>query len=98
MKKLAILLCAALLLMGCGSDKVINGKDVKTVGIISTIVDDATLFDVKQPDIQYKVIWGNVIWGCILIETVVAPIYFFGFSMFEPVGPKEVKKLVEGNK
>ena len=31
---------------------------------------------------------GNVVWSVLLVETVIAPIYFLGFSLFEPVGPK----------
>jgi hypothetical protein len=88
-KKILAIICAVMLLASCGSDMMINGEKVKTVGIINTLVDDPTLFDVKKPGIQYKVIWGNVVWGIILIETVIAPIYFFGFSMFEPVDVKK---------
>jgi hypothetical protein len=40
----------------------------------------------QNKDIEYRVIWGNVIWGCLLFETIIMPIYFFGFSMYEPVG------------
>ena len=42
----------------------------------------------RNPDIQYELVWGNLILGAIFVETVVAPIYFFGFSIFEPVGQK----------
>jgi hypothetical protein len=35
--------------------------------------------------VQYKTVVGNVIWGIILVETIIAPIYFFGFSLYEPV-------------
>jgi hypothetical protein len=40
----------------------------------------------QNRDIEYRVIWGNVIWGCLLCETIIMPIYFFGFSLYEPVG------------
>jgi hypothetical protein len=36
----------------------------------------------------YEIIPGNVVWSVILIETIIAPVYFVGFSMFEPVRPK----------
>jgi len=65
----------------CGSNKVINGKEYKTVGLLSTLIDDG-----KQPGIKYDIIWGNVVWGVLLFASVVAPIYFFGFSCAEPVG------------
>jgi len=37
-------------------------------------------------------IWGNIIWGVILFVTVIAPIYFFGFSMFEPIGEMKAEQ------
>ena len=74
-----------LTLLGCGQNKVIDGKERKTVGIVSILVNDPTLFEVKDPTIRYEIIWENVIWGVILCETVIAPIYFFGFSMFNPI-------------
>lgn len=77
-----VLLCVFLIfLAGCGNTKVINGIKYDTYGLINT---DAK----KNPNIEYEIIWGNMIWGCILAETVIAPVYFFGFSLFEPVGPK----------
>lgn len=42
----------------------------------------------KNKNIEYEVVWGNVIWGALLFETIIAPIYFFGFDLFEPVGKK----------
>lgn len=86
-KAVAVFLAAVffLVVIGCGNDKVINGKEYKTVGVISVCIDDPTLFDVKDPKIKYQVIWGNAVLGCLLFGTVIAPIYFFGFSLFEPV-------------
>jgi len=63
------------LVSACGRTKTINNKEYDTVG----------LFNEHNPKIEYKVIWGNVILGIILIETIIAPIYFFGFSCMEPV-------------
>lgn len=82
MKKLLIvLICSLLLFSACSSPKVINGVKYDTYGLINQDEN-------KNPNIKYKVVWGNVIWGAILVETVVAPIYFFGFDLFEPVGVK----------
>jgi hypothetical protein len=77
-------------LCGCGNDMVVKGKERTTIGIVNIIVDDSSIMEPKYPDIQYRVIWGNVVWGLVLSETVIAPIYFFGFSMFEPVGEKKI--------
>lgn len=90
MKKfMSMLLVIAMLfgLFGCGTDKVINGVEYETKGLFT--------LDEKDPNIQYKVIVGNVIWGILLIESVVFPIYFFGFSMYEAVGPKDANKVMK---
>ena len=73
------LLCVSL--AGCGSTKVIDGVEYDTHGLFNK--DEK-----KNQNIQYELVWGNIIWGAILCETVVAPIYFYGFSMWEPVGKK----------
>ena len=91
-KFVAILVCSLFLTtsIGCGQTKYIGTVEYDTYGLLNSN-------DKKNDAIEYKVIWGNVIWGCILVETLVAPVYFFGFSLFEPVGPKlagEVKGQV----
>ncbi len=78
---LVLAICLILPMSGCGDTKVIKGVGYDTYGLIN---ED----EKKNPDIQYEPVWGNIIWGILLVETVVAPIYFFGFSMFEPVGEK----------
>ena len=81
MKKI---LCLLLLICfcGCASEKVIDGKNYETYGLINQD-------DVKDSTVKYQPVWGNIIWGCILGETLIAPIYFFGFSMFEPISKKK---------
>jgi hypothetical protein len=66
---------------GCGENKKINGVWYETYGLINK-------HEVKDSKIRYRTIVGNVVWGIILFETLIAPLYFFGFSMYEPVGPK----------
>jgi hypothetical protein len=82
-KIIATLMVIALLSFsaGCGEDKKINGVWYETYGLINK-------HEVKDSNIRYRTIVGNVVWGIILVETLVAPVYFFGFSMYEPVGPK----------
>jgi hypothetical protein len=80
-KAMIAVCCIGLLCGGCSSNKTIEGKEYKTYGLLNQ--DDN-----KVATIQYKPCWGNIIWGAVLIETIVGPIYFFGFDMFEPVGKK----------
>ena len=68
-------------MMACGSTKVIEGVEYDTYGLINKN-------DNRNPDVKYKIIIGNIIWSTILVGTIVAPIYFLGFSIYEPVGKK----------
>ncbi len=71
--------------LGCADTKIIDGVEYDTYGLLN---ED----EKRNPDIQYEIVWGNIIWGVIFFETIVAPIYFFGFSMWEPVGKKTLIK------
>lgn len=80
MKKIiavVMMVCFLSVFVGCGDDKVIKGKLYETYGLLS---DD----DAKDPNVKYSLIVGNVVWGVLLAETIIAPIYFFGFSIKEP--------------
>lgn len=70
-----------LVVTGCANSKTINGQTYEPYGLLNAD-------DLKDPCIRYEPVWGNIIWGVILIESIIAPIYFFGFSVFEPVGEK----------
>lgn len=86
-KKILCVLVSLMLLVvtiGCGSPKVIDGKEYDTYGLLN-------IHSNYDENIKYQTIVGNVVWGFILFETIVGPIYFFGFSMYEPVGKKDIK-------
>lgn len=63
---------------GCSSEKRIDGVTYETYGLLNKD-------DIKNPDIRYELVWGNIILACIFFETFIAPIYFFGFDIYEPV-------------
>ena len=82
MKKLiAALALSSLLMVGCGQPKVIEGKYLPTYGLINQDEN-------KDPTIRYEVSVGNMVWSVIFCETVVVPLYFFGWSLFNPVAKK----------
>ena len=84
-RAICILVAASVLLAGCAKPAVVCGVEYGSYGLLNS--DDK-----KNPDVEYEVVWGNVVWGALLAETIIAPIYFFGFSIFQPVGPKsEIK-------
>jgi hypothetical protein len=79
--KTAAVLCAVLMLtlsMGCGDGQVINGEYHDTYGLFNAPSN-------KDPDVCYRAIVGNIVWSVIGIETVILPVYFIGFSMYEPI-------------
>ena len=84
MKKIisiVLILCMAVIFSGCGDSKYIKGIEYDTYGLFNKE-------DMRNENIEYRLVIGNVVWAIILIETVVAPIYFIGFSLYEPVGAK----------
>lgn len=82
---IAIALAVSLMLSACADQKTICGVTYDTYGLLNS--DDK-----KNPKIEYDLVWGNIIWSVLLVETIFAPIYFFGFSIFEPVGLKSAEK------
>jgi len=92
MKKKILSLFVALIMLftlsGCGDVKNIGGVTYDTYGFLNKS-------DKKNPDIEYRLIIGNIVWSVILFETIIAPLYFIGFSIYEPVGIKD-KTLPKG--
>lgn len=81
----AIALAITLLVSACADTKVINGVEYGTYGLINR--DEVKNQNIQN--IQYNMSTGNFIWGILLCESIVFPIYFFGFSLYEPVGLKD---------
>jgi hypothetical protein len=81
----AIIIAAlALQLVGCGQPLTDSGREIPTYGLLNAEQS-------KNSDYNYEISIGNVIWGIVLIETIAAPIYFFGFSLYNPVSKKSGK-------
>jgi hypothetical protein len=81
MKKLIASALIVSLLAGCGHPLQVANKEYPTYGLFNT---DSS----KSDKMCYEVSVGNVVWSIILIETIVAPVYFVGWSLFNPVHPK----------
>lgn len=79
MKKIIALICVLFLLsglVGCATEKNVDGKYCGTYGLFNV--------ENKCEGVPYRTVVGNIFWGIVLVETIVAPIYFFGFSLYEP--------------
>ena len=83
MRILNLILCVLLTLslVGCGKSKWIDGKVYGTYGLFNEKTR-------KNSNIEYELSTGNVIWSIILIETIVFPVYFVGFSLYNPICKK----------
>lgn len=82
-KTIAAVLIGTMLLTGCADNKNLpvydNGsmKHIETFGLFNE-------GNLREECVNYSVSVGNVILGIMLSATVVAPVYFFGFSLYEP--------------
>ena len=85
MKKLIALILSVSLLTACGRPMDITTatgtKEYPTYGLFNESTD-------KSKNVCYKISVGNVVWSIVLIETIVMPVYFVGFSLYNPIGPK----------
>ena len=78
---LIVLFLMSTSMISCGDKKEIGDYTYDTYGFINK-------GEKRNPDIEYRLIIGNIGWSVILAETVIAPIYFWGFSIYEPVGER----------
>ena len=79
----ATLLASTLLLSACGAeDKTINGVTFGTYGLMNEN-------EMYNPKIQYEISGWSIFWSVVFCETVVVPIYFIGWDLYQPVGIKD---------
>lgn len=75
---IVVLTMLAMTCISCGDNKKIDGTTYSTYGIINKS-------EMYNPDIKYRIVMGNVVWSIILCSTLIAPVYFIGFSIYEPI-------------
>jgi len=75
---LVILALTGMTFNGCANDKIIDGKNYETYGLFNKD-------NIEDQCIKYEVSMLSTILGVIFIQTIIAPIYVFGFSLWEPV-------------
>jgi hypothetical protein len=69
------------ILSSCSDAKNIDGIIYEPYGLFNKD-------EIADPKIHYALVMGNVIWGIFLWETIIGPIYFFGFDLYEPISLK----------
>ena len=82
MKRIIAAVLIAVMLSACGKPAIltVNGvtKEYPTYGLINR--DEA-----RSKNVCYEISTGNVVWSILLVESVVMPLYFIGFSIYNPV-------------
>jgi hypothetical protein len=70
-----------------------DGKKLDGIAASSKFIDSVEvapygLFngEVKQTNIQYSVCPASVILSIIFSETIIAPVYFLGWELYQPIG------------
>lgn len=85
-KIVAVVVAGCLFLAGCGRPLTIqkDGKSVTypTYGILNEGSS-------RSRNVCYQVSVGNIVWSIILIESIVFPVYFIGFSLYNPTRLKK---------
>jgi len=80
---------------GCVEDKEVEINDPQTLETVNVMFRPFGLFnkdEMKNPQVQYRISTGNVVWSVIFCETIIVPVYLVGWYLYEPVGPKEKEK------
>ncbi len=80
-RSIALVVALGLLVGACGHPKVINDTYYPTYGLFNQASSSSS-------KVCYELSVGNVIWSIILVETVIFPVYFIGWSIMNPVGLK----------
>lgn len=76
MKSISIILIVSILLVSCAQNKICNGVEYEPCGVFTQ--------DEKKKDVEYKRKASSVILGILFFETIIVPIYLFGFKLYEP--------------
>jgi len=80
---LALILASTLALSACGADeKTIEGITYGTYGIVNKE-------EMRNPSIQYEISGWSIFWSIVFCETIIAPVYFIGWDLYQPVAKKD---------
>jgi hypothetical protein len=75
--KKIILILVLVMFSGCGNSQVVNGEVKECYGLIDKQ-------EIRDPNIKYKVVKGNVAWGVIGFSTIILPVWLFGWELYCP--------------
>ncbi len=78
MKRTLLITMTCISLAGCGHPATLNGVYYPTHGFLDK--------DTKKSEkVCYELSVGNVVWSVLTLTSIVLPVYFVGFSLYNPV-------------
>lgn len=80
---LILTLSSTMLLSACGADeKTIDGVAYGTYGVVNKE-------EMRNPDIHYEISGWSIAWSVIFCQTIIVPVYFIGWDLYQPVTKKD---------
>ena len=81
-----LIVCMVSVFAGCGNDMVMKNDR----GQITQRYEQIGIFELSEmnSNIEYQVVWGNVVWSILLCQTIVVPVVLIGWYLYEPIGVK----------
>lgn len=86
MKRFMAIVMITLMLSACGRPQTLTTSDNKTktyptYGLLNEKTE-------KSDKVCYEISAGNLVMSILWVETVIAPVYFIGYSIYNPVSAK----------
>lgn len=88
-KFFALVVLVGLLFTSCAEEKTIDGVTYRPYGLLNESTQ-------KNPDINYEVSGWALCSGIVFVETIIVPVYVFGYNLWEPVGKKAATPAQNG--
>lgn len=85
-KTISLLAAMSILIVGCGHPQYLGDGASKKYYPTYGLFNDGSN---KSKNACYEISIGNVVWSVILIETIIGPLYFVGWSLYNPVRLKK---------
>ena len=96
MKVTAMVVCLGMMaiFLGCGTSRTVCIKKQAIPEPECHRYKQVGLFDPENenPDVEYEVIVGNVVWSVLLFPTIAVPLILLGWYLWEPVGERSTDK------
>jgi len=91
---MCLFIIGMMFMTSCADDMQYVNEQGKTV--IAELYGWANYERKKDPNVIYEPCIGNIVWSCLLVKTIFAPVIFTGWYIYEPVEVKTEKVNSEG--